>query len=158
MKTIPNFLRNADEIIKHLERHQHLFKPRIGADTHTSIIPGLYSRFHTLKDGDMDSGLFSAIFADSDFDDLLVDTYNFIQIQKYEPGDFIIPHKDVYSITKLHLVTLTTSSVDGLVIEDGAGGLIKIIDSAGQKIDDIGNLYHWVDPVLSTRYSLVIAE
>lgn len=157
MKAIPDFLRNADEIIRHLGRHQHKFKPRVGEDVHTSIIPGLYSRFKTLKDRDMDDQLLDVIFASSDFDPFLRDSYNFIQIQKYEPGDFIIPHKDVYSITKLHLVILTTSDCDGFICEDGKGGLIKTFDQAGTYID-LGDEYHWVDPVRDERYSLVVTE
>ena len=157
MQAIPNFLRNADEIIKHLDRHQHLFKPREGTDTHESIIPNLFSRFKTLKDCDMDAGLINVIFADNDFDPDLKDLYNFIQIQKYEPSDFIAPHKDVYSITKLHLVILTTSDSDGFVCEDGNGGLTKVYDKAGTYID-LDDEYHWVDPVRDLRYSLVITE
>lgn len=157
MKIIPNFIRNCDEILQHVERHQSKFKPREGNDVHTSIIPNLKSRFCTLKDVDMDRALIRAIFQDSDFDPFLKDSYNFIQIQRYEPGDFIVPHKDIYSITKLHLVILTSSDSDGFVMEDGKGGLVRIMDRAGQYID-LSDEYHWVDPVVNLRYSLVVTE
>lgn len=157
MTTKYNFIRNSDEILFHVNRHQHLFKPREGGDVHTSIIPGLYSRFSTLKDVDMESSLIESIFADADFDPFLKDTYNFIQIQRYLPGDFIVPHKDIYSITKLHLVILTTSETDGFICEDKQGGLVKVFDKAGTYID-LDDEYHWVDPVKSPRYSLVVTE
>jgi hypothetical protein len=157
MKAIPNFLRNSNQILHNVGRHLHLFKPREGQDVHTSIIPGLNSRFWTLKDKDMDASLIKAIFADADFDPFLKDSYNFIQIQRYAPGDFIVPHKDLYSITKLHLIILTDSEQDGFVCEDGKGGLIRTLDKAGTYID-LDDEYHWVDPVVKTRYSLVVTE
>ena len=158
MNVIPNFLRNASEIIRELDNHQDKFYPRIGEDRHASIIPNLYSKFKTLKDKDMSKNLIDLIFADNDFDPDLKDLYNFIQIQKYDIGDYIIPHRDAYSITKLHLVTLTTSTIDGLVCETVDHDLIKIYDNAGQYIDFPYESYHWVDPVANTRYSMVIAE
>lgn len=157
MQAIPNFIRNCDEILKHVERHKDKFKPREGVDTHTSIIPNLKSRFSTLKDVDMDRALVKAIFKDSDFDPFLEDTFNFIQIQRYLPGDFIVPHKDLYSITKLHLVILTSSDSDGFTCEDGNGGLVRVMDRAGTYID-LKDEYHWVDPVEKLRYSLVVTE
>lgn len=157
VKFIPNFLRNSAEIVKVLDTYRNRFNPREGDTKHTSIIPNLSSRFKTLHDKDMSSVLIDLIFKDSDFDEFLRDSYSFIQIQKYEPGDFIIPHKDVYEIRTLHLITLTTSEVDGLVIEDGKGGLIKKYDEAGTKIE-FSNEYHWVDPVKTLRYSLVIGD
>lgn len=157
MKIIPNFLRNSEEIVRQAIRHLDKFKPREGEDTHSSIIPNLYSRFETLKDRDMDQYLIDAIFRDADFDPLLKDTYNFIQIQRYEAGEYIVPHKDVYSIQKLHLVILTSSDCDGFTCEDNNGGLVKVFDRAGTYID-LTDEYHWVDPVKRPRYSLVIAE
>jgi hypothetical protein len=157
MTTIPNFVRNPLQIVYHAVQHMDLFKPREGADTHTSIIPNLYSRFKTLKDQDMSKALIDSIFKDSDFDPLLKDTYSFIQIQKYEPGDFIVPHKDVYSIQKLHLVILTGGQYDAFICEDGKGGIVRVPDVAGTYID-LGDEYHWVDPVVEGRMSLVIGE
>jgi hypothetical protein len=158
IKTIPNFIRNTDKIISLVKRHENLFQPRAGKDTHASIIPGICSKFKTLKSENMRAELIAAIFEDCDFDPDLKDFYSFIQIQKYEPGDFIAPHRDSYDIQKLHLITLTSSEVDGLVCEDMNGGLVKIFDVAGQYIDFPYNAIHYVSPVKYDRYSMVVAE
>lgn len=158
IKTIPNFIRNVDNILHLVFQHSHLFKPREGADAHESIIPGVCSQFSTLKCCDMSQELIDTIFADADFDEDLKYLYEFIQIQKYEPGDFIAPHRDSYSIRKIHLITLTNSDVDGLVCETLDKKIAKIKDIAGQYIDFPYSSVHWVDPVSTTRYSLVVAE
>ena len=158
IKTIPNFIRNVPRIMELIGQHQAFFKPREGGDAHASIIPNITSKFKTLKDCDMSPELISAIFNDADFDPVLRDFYDFIQIQKYEPGDMIAPHRDSYSIRKLHLITLTTSDCDGLVCEDSDHSIRKIFDQAGQYIDFPYESAHWVDPVRDLRYSVVIAE
>jgi len=158
IKLIPNFIRNVPEIMSLLKEHDSLFKPREGEDAHESIIPGILSRFKTLKDVDMSSELKDAIFADCDFDQDLKYMYEFIQVQKYEKGDTIVPHRDSYHITKLHLITLTDSDCDGLVCEDTDKSIVKIFDKAGQYIDFPYDAVHWVDPVRDLRYSMVIAE
>jgi hypothetical protein len=158
IKTIPNFIRNVPEIMELIKAHDHLFKPREGHDTHESLIPNIFSKFKTLKDEDMSTELINSIFEDADFDEDLKDFYRFIQIQKYEPGDMICPHRDSYSIRKLHLITLTDSDCDGLVCEDFDHRLKKIFDKAGQYINFPYDSVHWVDPVRDERYSLVVAE
>ena len=158
IKVIPNFLRNSEEILNLVRLHDSLFRPRIGGDTHESIISGIQSKFKTLKSDNMRPELIEAIFRDADFDSDLKDFFSFIQIQKYEPGDYIAPHRDAYSVQKLHLITLTTSTVDGLVCEDTDHNLIKLYDIAGQYIDFPYDSAHWVDPVRDLRYSLVVAE
>ncbi len=159
IKVIPNFLRNAEQIVDHIHQfYLDKFTPRTGDDAHTGIIPGVYSQFWTLKDCNMERQLLELIFGDNDFDPDLIDFRNFIQIQRYLPGDYICPHQDAYSIQKLHLITLTSSDSDGLVIEDGKGGLIKVYDEAGQYIDFDNSLFHWVDPVKEERLTMVIAE
>lgn len=158
IKTVPNFIRNVDEILNLVKKHSHLFVPRSGKDTHASIIPNVYSKFKTLKSEKMSQELIDAIFKDSDFDSDLKDFFTFIQIQKYEPGDFIAPHRDSYDIQKLHLITLTSSETDGLVCEDKQGGLQKIFDQAGQYIDFPYDAVHYVSPVKEERYSMVVAE
>jgi hypothetical protein len=158
IKTIPNFIRNIDEIMNLLKRHDSEFRPREGGDKHESLIPNVCSRFKTLKDCHMSHELKEAIFRDSDFDPDLKDFYNFIQVQKYDPGDYIAVHRDAYSIRKLHLITLTSSDVDGLVCEDSNHELVKIFDSAGQYIDFPYDAAHYVSPVKNLRYSLVVAE
>ena len=155
IKTIPNFIRNVDEIMLYVHMHDHLFKPREGDDAHESLIPGVLSRFKTLKDINMSQSLKDALFADCDFDPDLKNMYEFIQIQKYDIGDAICPHRDSYSIRKLHLITLTDSTVDGLVCENG-DFISKIYDKAGQYIDFPYDAVHWVDPVQALRYSVVV--
>jgi hypothetical protein len=157
IKTIPNFIRNVPEIMEHINNHLHLFKPREGDDAHESLIPGVCSRFTTLKCCDMTQEMKDAVFADADFDPDLKYMYDFIQVQRYEPTDFIAPHRDAYSIRKLHLITLTDSDCDGLVCEIN-GGIEKLYDKSGQYIDFPYDAVHWVDPVKHLRYSIVIAE
>jgi hypothetical protein len=158
IKTIPNFIKNVSEIMEHIKSHNHLFSPREGNDAHESLISNVCSRFKTLKDCHMSKDMINCIFKDSDFDPDLKDFYNFIQIQKYEPGDYIAPHRDAYIIRKLHLITLTDSDTDGLVCEDENHSLVKIYDVAGQYIDFPYDSAHYVSPVKNIRYSLVVAE
>lgn len=160
IKVTPNFLRNADQIVEHVKRfYSDKFSPREGADRHTGIITGVYSRFSTLKDVNMERPLIDLIFGDNDFDPDLKEFYSFIQIQRYESGEFICVHNDSYAgLQKLHLITLTSSDTDALIIEDGNGGLVRIPDQAGQYIDFDNSLFHWVDPVVEERLTMVIAE
>lgn len=156
--TIPDYICNASAIVALAKTHLDKFKPRTGHDSHEGFIPHVKSRFSTLKDVDMSPYLIDLIFEESQFDSFLQDSYSFIQIQKYEPGEFIVPHEDAYGIAKLHLVTLTEGKYDSLIIEDGKGGLIRIPDRAGQYVDFSGELAHWVDPVIEQRFTLVIGE
>lgn len=160
LNLIPNFLTNSDKIIHQLEYYYSgRFKSRTVKDAHEGIIPGVQSRFKTFKDTDMPAEFIDLLFLESKFDPFLKDSYSFIQVQRYEKDDYIIPHFDKYSgISKLHLITLTSSECDGLVMEDGEGGIIKIYDKAGQYIDFDNGFFHWVDPVKTTRYSVVIGE
>jgi len=157
IKTTINFVKNSRDIVAALKTMDHLFKPRVGKDAHESILPGVYSQFSTLKNGDMSDQLIDLIFANSQFDPVIRDVYSFIQIQKYVDGDYIAPHRDVYDITKLHLVTLTSSDFDGLTCVEN-NKIVKIFDLAGTKIDFPYDAVHWVDPVKFLRYSLVVAE
>jgi hypothetical protein len=158
IKTIPNFIRNAEEIIGFVKKHDHLFRPRIGSDAHESVVPLIHSKFKTLKDTFMSRELIEVIFKDCDFDPDLKDMYNFIQIQRYDPGDYIAIHRDSYDVRKIHLITLTSSEVDGLVCEDDDHNLLRIDDVAGQYIDFPYSAAHYVSPVKHQRYSLVVAE
>lgn len=158
IRTIPNFIRNVTHIMELIGQHQAHFHPREGEDAHASIITGVTSKFKTLKEVNMSPALISAIFDEAGFDPMLRDFHDFIQIQKYDPGDMIAPHRDAYSIRKLHLITLTTSDCDGLICEDSDHSIKKIFDQAGQYIDFPYESAHWVDPVRDLRYSLVVGE
>lgn len=156
--TIPNFIRNVPKIMEHIRQHKPLFKPREGEDAHESLIPGVCSRFKTLKCCDMSQEMKDAIFADADFESDLKYMHDFIQIQRYDPGDYIAPHRDSYSVRKLHLITLTDSNCDGLICEAPDKTIVKVYDVSGQYIDFPYDAVHWVDPVKDLRYSLVVAE
>lgn len=156
MELIPNFVRNHKEIVEYCLRNTDKFIPRRLDQGHQGPLP-ISSKFSSFKNESMDDNFIDLIFKDCDFDPDLRDLYYFIQIQKYNPGDFIVPHRDNYNVRKLHLITLTTSEVDGLILENGID-LIKIYDLAGQKIESDLNDWHWVDPVKDLRFSLVIGE
>lgn len=156
LKVIPNFLRNAKEIVSFVKQCDHLFVPREGMDSHAGFIPNVQSKFHTLKSEHMPVELIRLIFSDCDFDQETKDFWDFIQIQKYKPGNYIAPHRDAYSVTKLHLITLTDSDKDGLVCENEHNELIFIPDQAGQYIDFPYSAAHYVSPVRDLRYSLVV--
>jgi len=80
--------------------------------------------------------------------------YHFIQIQKYEIGEYILPHKDSYP--SFGLLTLSTSSLDGLTVEGHDGKYTFVPDQAGRFIDVPKYRWHWVNPVREkTRYSAV---
>jgi len=80
--------------------------------------------------------------------------YHFIQIQKYEVGDYILPHKDCYP--HFGLVMLSTSSIDGVTVEQRDNTYITHPDVTGTIIDIPKYRYHWVSPVREkTRYTAV---
>ena len=133
------------------------FEARTGHAAHGSVFPFM-SRFATCKlQGQRAAPIIDLIFDGNGFDDDTKDFFSFIQIQRYMPGDFIVPHKDDYDITKLHLVTLTSSNVDGIMVQDG-NDLVRVFDKAGQKVEFDYHAWHWVDPVQTERYSLVVGE
>jgi hypothetical protein len=158
LKVTQNFLRNSKEILEEVEKnHSSLFSKREGEDSHAGFIPGILSNFKTLKNENMNERLINLIFRDNDFSPDLRDFYEFIQIQKYEPGDYIVPHRDSYRVRKLHLITLTTSNFDGLVCEENRK-LIFVPDIAGQYVDFPYTAAHYVSPVKELRYTMVIGE
>lgn len=155
LKLVPDFLTNSNRILNIVHTHEQLFRKREQELTHVSVFP-FSSKFKTLMFEDMSDALLSEIFESHRWSDHTRNFHSFIQIQKYEPGDFIVPHRDDYEITELNLVTLTSSEHDGLIVDDGTKNLVKIYDLAGQKIEFDANAWHWVDPVKDLRYSLVV--
>jgi hypothetical protein len=80
--------------------------------------------------------------------------YDFIQIQKYEIGDYILPHKDTYPC--FGLLMLSTSDKDGLVVQQLDGTYKFYPDKAGTLVDVPKFTWHWVNPVREkTRYTAV---
>lgn len=157
MKTIPNFITNAEKIVAECEVLADRFKPRIGTDEHSGFLPNIPSRFKTLKNEDMPDDLIEMIFHPSNmWDSDVINFWSFIQIQKYDIGDYIVPHRDAYFIKKLHLISLTDSKCDGLICEED-NTLQYIPDVAGQYLDFKYDAIHYVSPVRDhTRYSLVV--
>lgn len=158
MKLIPNFITNADSIVEECRNLSHAFKPRQMDDAHYGFIPNIPSRFCTLKNEDMPDSLFSKIFSSANqWDSDVINFWSFIQIQRYDIGDYIVPHRDAYFVKKLHLVTLTSSDKDGLICEDDDHILKFIPDKAGQYIDFRYDAVHFVSPVIDhPRYSIVV--
>lgn len=80
--------------------------------------------------------------------------YDFIQIQKYEIGDYILPHKDPYPC--FGLVMLSTSDKDGLMVQQKDETYKFIPDKAGTFVQIPRFTWHWVNPVREkTRYTAV---
>ena len=80
--------------------------------------------------------------------------YDFIQIQKYEIGDYILPHKDPYPC--FGLVMLSTSNQDGLVVQERDNKYPFLPDKIGTFVDVPKFSWHWVNPVREkTRYTAV---
>ncbi len=80
--------------------------------------------------------------------------YDFIQIQKYEIGDYILPHKDSYPC--FGLLSISSSNIDGIVIEQRDKTYKFFPDVAGTLHDVPKFRWHWVNPVQEkTRYSAV---
>lgn len=111
---------------------------------------------------------FSTLFSNEERDDIpeevknfLIDAfkitkkdYDFIQIQKYEIGEYILPHKDSYPC--FGLVMLSTSDKDGLVVQQRDGSYKFYPDKAGTFVEVPKFSWHWVNPVREkTRYTAV---
>lgn len=111
---------------------------------------------------------FSTLFSNDERDDVPEDIknflikifnitkkdYSFLQIQKYEVGEYILPHKDPYPC--FGLVSLSTSNLDGIVVQQRDGSYKFIPDKAGNFIEVPKFSWHWVNPVREkTRYTAV---
>jgi len=111
---------------------------------------------------------FSTLFSNEERDDIpseiknfLIKTFNitkndydFIQIQKYEIGEYILPHKDPYPC--FGLITISTSNTDGIVVQQRDGSYKFIPDKAGNFVEVPKFSWHWVNPVREkTRYTAV---
>lgn len=160
MKLIPNFLKNHKEIVEWARSNEKLFKLRT---SHKSILP-IKSHFHALKLDTLwqDPIIMDMIFNYADWEPTVKDFWVFIQLNWYKPGDFIVPHQHVFGAMKTtHVITLTNSNVDGLCVEEEDPNiepkLHRVIDKAGQKIV-FDTAWHWVDPVINDRFSLIVAE
>lgn len=84
--------------------------------------------------------------------------YDFMQIQKYEIGEYILPHKDNYGFFKL--MNLSESKVDGIVIQDSENNNYNFFNDKYGQIHNIkAGEYHWVNPVTDKiRFTVVIGR
>jgi hypothetical protein len=128
-----------------------------------------FIRRDDVEAGDFGTSQFSTLFCNETRDDIpeeiktfLIEKafkitkrdYDFIQIQKYEIGDYILPHKDPYPC--FGLVMLSTSNQDGLVVQGRDNKYTLIPDKVGTFVDVPKFTWHWVNPVREkTRYSAV---
>jgi hypothetical protein len=146
---VPDVIANYSEILQFVKDNNLKFKCRYTEEPFSNFIGK--SRFKTLTDSDMPHELKTMILKntpENEFD------YSFIQIQRYEPGDYILPHKDNY-VSQLRLFNLTSSSVDGLCIET-EDRFTHVLDRSGQEIIFDPQAWHWINPVKKERFSLVI--
>ena len=156
--TIKNFQINAAEIVRYVKQPKiaDLFQKREYVLSHGDT-QGHNSRFSTLLEKDMPKELIDMIFSGGQWHPDLKDFYSFIQIQRYKPGDYIVPHQDKYDIRKLHLVCLTTSNRDAFYVFEN-NLLHRVEDESGTKIEFEYDAVHFVPTTTYERYSLVIAE
>jgi hypothetical protein len=81
--------------------------------------------------------------------------YDFVQIQKYEIGEYILPHRDSYP--HFNLLILSQSDIDGIVVEQADGSYKFFPDVPGTMINLPAYKWHWVNPVRDkTRYTAVV--
>ena len=77
----------------------------------------------------------------------------YVQVLRYEKGDFVLPHRDAAA---QGVVVLTSSERDGLVVQARDDTYIKVVDEAGTLVLCDPRAWHWVDPVLDgPRFSVV---
>lgn len=109
-------------------------------------------RYHTLQGGRMPDDLRRAVLdgivpPGGELSEL------YVQINRYDPGDYVLPHRDRL---QQGLYVLTTSDVDSLVVQNASGHAVRIPDRAGTHITHDPAAWHWVDPVIDeVRYTIV---
>ncbi|MFF2652674.1 hypothetical protein [Streptomyces sp. NPDC058045] len=163
LRIFPDAVRNCDGIVATAERYRHLFAdyPSASAvrdrdwDPLNPYRDSEYEdddRYHVLEARDMPRDLQRVIIAGLADEDSDLSRFYF-QINRYDRGDYILPHRD-----KLQqgLYMLTTSGVDGLVAQAADGHMTFVDDRAGSLVQHDPAAWHWVDPVQDqVRYTLV---
>ncbi|MGY2007121.1 hypothetical protein ACW9HC_09065 [Nocardia gipuzkoensis] len=156
-------VRNHAEIVALAERYRDLFEDHPATTSERSRAGGSFDpfrdseyedddRYHTLQGARMPDDLRQAVLdgivpARTDITEL------YVQINRYDPGDYVLPHRDRL---QQGLYVLTTSNVDSLVVQDAAGRPVRLPDRAGNYITHDPAAWHWVDPVVDTlRYTIV---
>ncbi|MFB7255369.1 2OG-Fe(II) oxygenase [Streptomyces nojiriensis] len=165
LRVIRNVVRNCSEIVAIAEKYRDLFEdyPSNGAvaarppdrdplDPYRDSEYEEDDRYHILEANRMPADLLTAVvrgIADADSD--LSRFY--VQINRYDRGDYVLPHRDK---VQQGLYMLTSSTRDGLVAQGGDGRMNFVGDQAGTLVLHDASAWHWVDPVHEgPRYSLV---
>ena len=148
------YIKTHKKIVYYLDKNidnLNYISRNTGKNIHATLCGA--SKLHSLDELEMPQKLIDMIF--ENFDENLVIIHEFMQVQKYEVGDYILPHKDDY-LFDLRLFNLTSSEIDGIVCEEN-DTFIFIKDIAGQEIKFNRTSWHWINPVREhRRYSLVI--
>ncbi len=77
----------------------------------------------------------------------------YVQINRYDPGDYVLPHRDEF---QQGLYMLTTSEWNALIVQNAHGHAVRVPDRAGTYLTHDPRAWHWVDPVVDdTRYTIV---
>jgi hypothetical protein len=162
--SIPDVIRNHAEIVALAMRHADLFASyptaealaardgRQRFDPHRDTEYEDDDRYHVLQLGQMPRELRVAIaraIADNGRDP----GKYYAQLQRYDAGDFVLPHRDRLV---QGLYNLTSATQDGLVVQDAERGFIKHVDRAGTFLLHDMRAWHWVDPVLEpVRFTMI---
>ena len=85
------------------------------------------------------------------------DDWMFLSVQRYDIGDYIPPHEDIFMWH--YLLVLNNSDVDGLVLENLQTGRFEFhADRYDNMIKIEQHAQHWINPVRDhARYTAVIA-
>tara|TARA_R110000796_G_scaffold252174_1_gene385463 strand:- start:1093 stop:1530 length:438 start_codon:yes stop_codon:yes gene_type:complete len=141
-----------EEVYNYLckERDNLNFESREDFNTEYGI-----SKFESLKDDNIPENI--KRFAEDKFQ-VEEFEYDFMQIQKYELGQYILPHKDNYGYFRL--MNLSESLIDGIVIQDSVN---KTYNFYNDKYGNIHKIepgeYHWVNPITDKiRFTVVIGR
>jgi hypothetical protein len=161
----PGVVRNCPEIIALAEQHRDRFTDYPGTDA-VRMRPADWDPFDPYRDSEYeDDDQYHVLAADRMPADLLAAILRgitalgadaaglYVQINRYDPGDYVLPHRDSL---QQGLYMLTTSDRDGLVVQGADGHVVRLLDRAGTYITHHSRAWHWVDPVVHhVRYTLV---
>jgi len=161
----PGVVTNCGEIIALAETHRERFASYPDPNAVRQRPPGWDpfdpyrdseyeddDQYHVMGPDQMPAELHAAIIAGiapagSDTTDL------YVQLNRYEVGDYVLPHRDSL---QQGLYVLTTSEQDALVAQNADGQMVRLSDSAGTFVTHDPLAWHWVDPVVDhVRYTLV---
>lgn len=146
-----NVIKNHEAIVSYINTHNLIFTPRNYGDMLFQNAFGA-SVFSSLEDSNIPTELREMIT--SNFTEEEIIPIAFIQIQRYQAGEYILPHKDNY-LTQLRLFQLTDSEYNGLTLQE-VDRYKFYHDVAGSEIVFNRSAWHWVNPVRDLRYSMVI--